>query len=247
MKPCLLEICAGSYESACAAREGGAARLELCSSLSEGGLTPSVGLIKAVLGLSGIRKHVLIRPRSGDFLYTPAEVDIMVEDIRCVRELGADGVVVGSLTAEGGIDLPALRRMKEAAGTMSVTFHRAFDVCARPAQALEQLIEAGCDRVLTSGQARSAEDGAPLLRELVRQAAGRIIVMPGCGVNPGNAAYILKETGATELHASARTTVASHMSYRNPEAKMGQPGRDEYERQETSVAQVRSLVAALQG
>lgn len=242
-----LEICAGSYESACAALKGGADRIELCAGLTEGGLTPSFGCLKAVLALDGIRKHVLIRPRSGDFLYTPEELDIMVEDIRLVREMGADGLAVGALTADGGIDLCALRRFKEAAGPLSVTFHRAFDVCANPVLALEQLVDAGCDRILTSGTAGSAVAGIAILRRLVKQAAGRISIMPACGVNPGNAAHILKETGAVEIHASARAIFPSGMAFRNPEAKMGLPGRDEYERQETSALQVRALVQALSG
>lgn len=245
MRSYSLEICAGSYESACAACEGGADRIELCCGLSEGGLTPSAGLIKAAVALPGMKKHVLIRPRGGDFLYTQAEVDIMVDDIRLAGELGADGVVVGALTADGYVDVPVLERLKRAAGTMSVTFHRAFDVCADPYEALEQLIAAGCSRVLTSGQARNATEGADVLFRLVRQAKGRIAVMPGCGITPANAAAVLRSTGAMEIHASARASFASAMCFRNVRAKMGQPERDEYERQETSVQLVRELVAEL--
>lgn len=245
MKVYRLEICAGSYESACAACEGGADRIELCSGLSEGGLTPSAGLVRAAVALPGMKKHVLIRPRGGDFLYAPSEVDIMEDDIRTVRELGADGVVVGALTADGDIDMPVLERLRRAAGTMSVTFHRAFDVCADAGKALEQLIAAGCDRVLTSGQARSASEGTGVLSRLVRQARGRIVVMPGCGVTPANAAEVLRSTGATEIHASARASFCSAMRFRNERAKMGQPDRDEYERMETSVQLVRELVSEL--
>lgn len=253
-----LEICTGSIESVVAARDGGAHRVELCSALAEGGVTPSLGLIKAACKVEGIRKHVLIRPRGGDFLYTEEEVDIMVEDIRAARELGVDGVVIGALTKEGDVDMEACRRMIEATlpltpspggglecSRMSVTFHRAFDMVRDADKALEDVIALGCDRILTSGLMPTAEQGIPMLRHLVERARGRIIIMPGSGVNPANAATILKETGATEIHASARTERQSEMQYRNPAVTMGAKDADEYARKETSAEIVKKIVNSI--
>ncbi|MDE7459520.1 MAG: copper homeostasis protein CutC, partial [Paramuribaculum sp.] len=162
----LLEVCAGDLESVRAAAEGGAARVELCSALGEGGVTPSIGFLRQALLVPSLRVHVLIRPRGGDFLYTPEEVNAMVADIEACREAGAHGVVIGALTPDGDIDLPSCRRMIEAAGEMSVTFHRAFDLCRNPEEALDTIIELGCDRLLTSCQAATAIEGTPLLRRL---------------------------------------------------------------------------------
>lgn len=243
----LLEICAGSYEGALTAARYGAVRVELCSGLDEGGLTPSAGLIRSVCALEGIRKHVLIRPRGGDFLYTPEELRIMEADIRMAHELGADGVVVGALTADGDVDEEAAGRFVEAAGGMSVTFHRAFDLCADPFSALESVIRLGFHRLLTSGRAATAEKGIPLLKQLVERAGSRISVMPGCGVGPGNAAHILRETGAREIHASARERMDSRMRYRLENVTMGKSDSDEYSRLETSAEKVRGIVQALAG
>ncbi len=240
-----LEVCAGSYESVVAARRGGAARIELCSALSEGGITPSVGLMEAVVAVPDIRKHVLIRPRGGDFLYTEQEVDIMERDILAARRVGMDGVVIGALTAEGDIDEEAVKRLVLAAGDMNVTFHRAFDLCRCPEEALETIVRLGCSRVLTSGLAATAEAGIPLLRQLVEQAARRIVIMPGCGVNAGNAARIVRETGVVEIHASARSLVKSAMRFRRESVAMGKADSDEYSRMETDVAAVAAIVAEI--
>lgn len=202
----MIEVCAGTIGSVLAAHRGGADRVELCSALSEGGLTPSAGMIRMAKECEGLKVHVLIRPRSGDFVYSIPEVRTMELDILNARQLGADGVVIGALTADGDIDLPVCRRLADAARGMSITFHRAFDVCRRPYEALEQIISLGCDRLLTSGQASTAEEGIPVLGRLVRQSAGRIIIMPGSGVNPRNALHILRETGATEIHGSFRSS-----------------------------------------
>lgn len=201
-----LEVCAGSIESIKAAYEGGAYRVELCSALSEDGLTPSVGMILYAKSLEGLKVNVLIRPRCGDFVYTDEEVRCMADDIRVCGELGVDGVVIGALTPQGDIDLDVCRRLAECAKGMSITFHRAFDVCRRPFEALEQIIALGCDRLLTSGQAPTADKGIDMLRQLVSKAQGRLIIMPGSGVNPQNAAAILDEAGTTEIHASARSS-----------------------------------------
>ena len=201
-----LEVCAGSIESIKAAYEGGAYRVELCSALSEDGLTPSVGMIRYAKSLEGLKVNVLIRPRCGDFVYTDEEVRCMADDIRVCGELGVDGVVIGALTPQGDIDLDVCRRLAECAKGMSITFHRAFDVCRRPFEALEQIIALGCDRLLTSGQAPTADKGIDMLRQLVSKAQGRLIIMPGSGVNPQNAAAILDEARTTEIHASARSS-----------------------------------------
>ena len=241
----ILEICAGSVESAIAARDGGAARIELCAALEIGGTTPSAGLIAEARKIEGIVLNVIIRPRGGDFLYNEHEAACMEQDIRTCRQLGADGVVIGALTAEGDIDTALCKRLIDAADGMSITFHRAFDMCRDPKRALEELIAIGCDRVLTSGQAATAEDGLPLLKELVQQAAGRISIMPGCGVNSGNAARILQATGAVEIHASARKSVGSGMLFRHSGVSMGTPGSDEYARKETDTNEVKLIVRSI--
>lgn len=238
----LLEVCAGDLESVRAAAEGGAARVELCSALGEGGVTPSIGFIRQALLVPGLRVHVLIRPRGGDFLYTPEEVNAMVADIEACREAGAHGVVIGALTPDGDIDLPSCRRMIEAAGEMSVTFHRAFDLCRNPEEALDTIIELGCDRLLTSGQAATALEGTPLLRRLHDRAAGRLVILAGGGVTPDNAADILIGSGTNEVHASARAGVTSPMRYRKEGVAMGAPGSDEYSRKVTSPAIVAKIV-----
>ena len=238
----ILEICAGSVASAIAARDGGAQRIELCAALEVGGVTPSAGLIAEARKVEGLVLNVIIRPRGGDFLYDSHEIACMEEDIRTCRRIGVDGVVIGALTAEGDIDTATCKRLINAADGMSITFHRAFDMCRNPQKALEELIALGCHRVLTSGQAPTAEAGTALLGELVEQADGRIIIMPGCGVNSNNAARILQATGTNEIHASARKSVGSGMIYRNSSVSMGNSDSDEYARKETDVNEVRAII-----
>lgn len=198
-----LEVCCADMQSVRAAAEGGAHRVELCEALEVDGLTPSAEMLEAAIR-TGIPVHVLIRPRAGDFVYTEDEVQRMLGDIRLARELGAKGVVIGALKSDGSVDEETLRFFVKEAEGMSVTFHRAFDVCARPLDALERIVSLGCHRLLTSGQAPTAEQGIPLLKRLVKQAEGRIIIMPGAGVNRENACRILSETGASEIHGSLR-------------------------------------------
>lgn len=202
----LLEVCAGSIESIRAAYQGGAARVELCSALSEDGLTPSIGMMRYAKSFNGLKVHVLIRPRCGDFVYTEDEIRCMEEDIKAAKGIGVDGVVIGALTREGELDIAVCQRLVKASGDMNITFHRAFDVCSNPDEAIEQIIALGCNRLLTSGHEKNAEIGIPMLQRLVNRSAGRLIIMPGCGVNPGNAAKILEACGAEEIHASARST-----------------------------------------
>lgn len=241
IKP-ILEVCAGDIESVAAAAAGGAYRVELCSALGEGGVTPSVGFIKKAVEVPKLKVHVLIRPRGGDFVYTADEVDAMVTDIEMCKSMGVDGVVIGALTPDGDIDIEASRRMIAAAGNMSVTFHRAFDLCRYPMKALEEIISLGCDRILTSGQAASALEGVDLLKNLVEQANGRIIILAGGGVNPSNAAEILSKSKTSEIHASARATIHSPMRYHKEGVSMGTPGSDEYSRKVTSSKIVGEIV-----
>ncbi|MDR1555978.1 MAG: copper homeostasis protein CutC [Tannerellaceae bacterium] len=230
----ILEICANSAQSCVEAEAGGAARVELCAAIPEGGTTPSYGEIRTAQALtSSIDINIIIRPRGGDFLYTGAEVQSMLYDIGMAKELGVHGVVFGCLTKEGDVDVNLLNRLIAAAAPLSVTFHRAFDVCRDPYTALEQLIDCGCDRLLTSGQQPDAVRGIPLIAGLVERAAGRIIIMPGCGVRPENIAQIESRTGAREFHTSARSLVYSAMEYRNENVPMGNPFIKESEREET--------------
>ncbi|MBQ7634466.1 MAG: copper homeostasis protein CutC [Bacteroidaceae bacterium] len=209
MKP-ILEVCCGNWSSVCAAAEGGAERIELCAALPLGGVTPSLGLAERVKAtFPHLTLHILIRAREGSFVYSPDEVTTMVSDIRRFVEAGADGIVCGALTADGYIDTLTTRRFVEAADGTPFTFHRAFDHVEDPSAALETLAALGCTRVLTSGGAPTACAGIPMLRRLVRQSAGRFIVLPGAGINAHNAARILHETGATELHASCALPVSS--------------------------------------
>lgn len=199
----ILEVCCADLASLQAAVAGGAQRVELCQALSLDGLTPSAGMIRLAVE-SGITVHVLIRPREGDFVYSEAEMDCMIHDIHLARELGAHGVVIGVLDKEGNVDEEKCRRLVAAAEGMHVTFHRAFDVCRDPMTAIRQIVDMGCDRLLTSGQAASAEAGIDMIRQLVETYGHTIKIMPGAGVNAQNAARILNATGATEIHGSLR-------------------------------------------
>ena len=247
MKKFQFEVCANSVESCLAAQAGGANRVELCAGIPEGGTTPSYGEISTAREmLTTTRLHVIIRPRGGDFLYSPIEVKTMLKDIEMARQLGADGVVFGCLTANGEIDLPAMQELMKASQGLSVTFHRAFDVCCNPEKALEQIIELGCNRILTSGQQPTAEIGIPLLKELQQQAFGRIILLAGCGVNEKNIARIASETGIQEFHFSARESIKSDMKYKNESVSMGGTVHiDEYERNVTTAQRVTDTIQAI--
>ncbi|QEL54495.1 copper homeostasis protein CutC [Chromobacterium paludis] len=243
----VLEICAGSLASCLAAQQGGAQRVELCDNLLEGGTTPSYGLLALARDSLGIEVNALIRPRGGDFLYSALEFETMARDIELCRKLGVDGVVIGMLTEDGEIDGPGTRELAGLAGPMRVTFHRAFDMARDPELALEAVIACGCHRLLSSGQAATALQGADLLSRLREQAGERLIVMPGAGVRAGNIAELARRSGCQEFHASARAAVASAMRYRRSGLSMGAPGMDEYMRMETSADEVRALRAALNG
>jgi len=196
----LIEVCLDSVESAIAAQEGGADRIELCADLERGGTTPSAGMIVEVRAACALPLHVLIRPRAGDFVYSLGELRVIERDIDAAKRAGADGVVIGILTREGDVDREQMLAMIARAGPLHVTFNRAFDVAHDPLAALEDVIGAGADTLLTSGQAPSAEEGQNLIADLVRRSAGRIAIMAGAGLTQANAARIAAATGAHALH-----------------------------------------------
>lgn len=198
-----LESCCTDVEQIRRAQEAGARRIELCENLAVGGVTPSAELLKAAISVATVPVNVLVRPRGGDFVFSAAEADTMLRDIELCREAGAAAVVIGALDSRGDVDMPLMRRLCDAASGMSVTFHRAFDVCADPLAAFEDVLALGCDRLLTSGHESDAFKGRFFIAELVERAAGRIIVMPGCGVRRSNIARIAADTGAVEFHASS--------------------------------------------
>ncbi len=241
------EVCVDSIAGVRAAYEGGAQRVELCADLLEGGTTPSLGALRLARAVKGIGLNAMIRPRGGDFLYDEDEFAAMEADIRAAKEAGADGVVLGILRADGTIDAERTAALIALARPMTVTFHRAFDMTPDAAEALETLVELGCERVLTSGQAPTALDGLPLIFELRRQADGRIIVMPGGGINAGNARKIARHSGAREMHFAALEKRESPMKFRRAELYMGDGSKGaEYSRQVTMTQRVRAIIAAAQ-
>lgn len=243
---CQLEICVDSTEGALAAARGGADRIELCADLAVGGTTPDPQLFLRIRELTDIRVHVMIRPRSGDFCYTDEEFEIMLREVRQFRDLGAEGMVSGILLPDGALDTERMKKLCDAAGGMSKTLHRAFDLAADPEKTLEDAADLGMDIILTSGTAESAVKGIPVLSRLERQAKGRILVMAGAGVNAGNMEEIYDRTGIRAFHMSAGSTVPSPMRFRRQEVKMGLPGFSEYERQVTDEEKVRAAERALE-
>lgn len=238
--PYVLEIAANSLASALAAQEGGASRIELCSALELGGLTPSPGQVALVRDKLSIPVYVLIRPRAGDFAYAEEEHATMLADIAYCAAAGCDGVVVGALTADGDVDVTRCRELVSAANGIDVTFHRAIDVCRDPATALEAIISLGCARVLSSGGAASAMEGSANLRRLIEQAAGRIEIMPGAGIGVGNIAALMAATGAREFHASAKRALPPRMRFMPADA-LGMEGGET----RSDAAEVRRIVEAL--
>jgi copper homeostasis protein len=217
-----LEICSFNLASALIAQASGADRIELCASPGEGGVTPSSGVIRSAREQLRIPLYPIIRPRGGDFLYSGEEFEIMLRDIEYCKQMGCNGVVIGMLKADGTIDQARCTRLVEAAYPLGVTFHRAFDWAANPFEALETIIQMGCERILTSGQRPTAEEGAELIDQLVREADDRIVIMPGSGVRSANIVQLAEKTGASEFHTSARLLQASAMDYVNGQMKESQ-------------------------
>jgi copper homeostasis protein len=241
----LIEVCVDSVASAVAAERGGAGRVELCSNLLEGGITPSAGLIELVRARTSIGLQVMVRPRGGDFCYTAEEFETMRRDIVAAKKLGADGVVVGILNADGSVDIGRTRELVELARPLSVTFHRAFDMSADLFRALESVCATGADRLLTSGGAKAALQAVEQIARLVEAARGRIAIMACGGINHHNAASIIEQTGVREIHVGLRSSVASPMLHRNPELSMGTAAECEYQRFEVLEDNVLSLHRAV--
>lgn len=243
---CTLECCVDSVESAVIAAENGANRLELCSSLITGGLSPSLALFREVRRRTDIRIHVLLRPRFGDFLYTEAEFAVLCEEVGLFREAGADGIVIGMLTPEGALDEPRMAELIARAGGMRVTLHRAFDMCADPFAALEAAKRLGVHTILTSGQQNDCVKGKDLLARLIAAAGDEIEILVGSGVNAEVISMFLRETAARHFHMSGKTVLESGMRWRNPSVSMGAAGMDEYAIWRTDAAAVRAAAQILQ-
>ena len=212
----IIEIATSDFLTTKSAVEGGADRIELCANLAEGGTTPSYGHIKKCREAFTVLIYPIIRPRGGDFLYTDEELEIMLHDVKLCKQLGCDGVVVGLLNSDGSIDIKRTSQLVEAAYPLGVTFHRAFDRCRDPFEAMEQLIQIGCERILTSGQKPAAPDGVELIAQLNKAADERIIIMPGSGVRKENIKMLAQKTGCVEFHSSLRGKTQSQMEYVHP-------------------------------
>lgn len=246
MRKYILECCVDSVESAVEAQKGGANRIELCSGLIIGGLTPSVQLFKRVKELLQIPIHVLIRPRFGDFLYTEEEHQIIKKEVQMFRELGADGIVIGTLTEEGELNFNQMKELIQEAGDMSITLHRAFDMCKDPISTLEQVKELGIHTILTSGQKNICTQGISLLKEMV-SVSGVIDILIGGGVDAGNIPRLYRETGATSYHMSGKVSMDSNMKYRKEDVSMGVASMSEYEIWRTSSKRISEAKRVLEG
>ena len=243
--PFKIEICVEGIDGLVAAQQAGADRAELCASLVEGGLTPSLGVVREALRIASIPFHVIVRPRGGDFLYSELEFSSMLEDVKALRDMGVVGVVIGCLTPDGTIDEERTKALVDAARPMKVTCHRAFDMTRDYRAALEALIRTGVDRVLTSGQRDTAVEGSDILKDTVAIADGRIIIMACGALDADNIAQVRRATGADEMHFAALKTIKSSMAFRNPNVGMGGTALErEYEITLTDVEAVRTTIAA---
>lgn len=241
----ILECCVDSVESAIHAEKGGANRLELCGNLIIGGTSPSLSLFKQVKKHTGIRVNVLLRPRFGDFLYSDYEMDILEDEVKAFEQAGADGVGIGCLDADGNIDRKKMERLLRHTGSMSVTLHRAFDVCRDPYQALEECKQLGIHTILTSGQKASCLEGKELIAELVERAEGQVDIMAGAGVGANVIEQLVRETKLTSFHMSGKVTLESGMRYRKEGVSMGLPSLSEFEIWQTKEENVKAAHDAL--
>ncbi|MCE5344899.1 MAG: copper homeostasis protein CutC [Bacteroidales bacterium] len=243
-----VEICVENIESALNAQNAGADRIELCSNLVEGGTTPSYGTIASVRDKLTIDINVIIRPRSGDFIYSDLEYDIMRREIDICGECGINGIVLGILLSEGSVDVDRTAKLIESARPMSVTFHRAFDMCSDPVLGLKDVIYSGADRLLTSGQKENAREGAELIRDLIVQANDKIIIMPGGGITESNIEWIARNTGAKEFHSTCRTVVDGEMIFRKQGISMGNgPDSMEFSRKIADPEKIKNIINILRG
>lgn len=241
-----LEICVDSVESAINAQIAGADRVELCNNLAEGGTTPGYGTLISARSNLDIGLHVLIRPRGGDFLYSDLEFDIMRRDIEICGESGADGIVTGLMNAGGNIDVERTAKLVEFAYPMSVTFHRAFDMCSDPVKGLEDVCSTGASRLLTSGQRNRALDGIELIRQLVVSAGERLLVMPGGGIDESNASLIVSATKVKEIHLTGRKIINSEMIFRRQGINMGDiQGIPEFSRKVADIDKIKDIINIL--
>jgi len=238
----IIEIATSDFSTTESAIEGGADRIELCANLAEGGTTPSLGTVIKCREKFTVSLFPIIRPRGGDFLYGKDEFGIMAKDISLFKAIGCDGIVVGMLNIDGTIDMIRMADVVEQAYPMSVTFHRAFDRCKDPFVALEELIEIGCERILTSGQRPSVVDGVDLVAELNKAADNRIIIMPGSGVRKDNIKMLAERTGCVEFHSSLRGKQKSNMDFIHPAFK---DSAESYTNNAIDAGEVRALKAAL--
>lgn len=213
----ILEIAVFNITSALLAAKAGADRIELCDNAYDGGTTTSYGTLKTIREKISIPVFPIIRPHGGDFLYNDEEFEVMKKDVLLCKELGFDGVVIGLLNDDGTIDIKRTARLVDLAYPLEVTFHRAFDRAKKPMQALEDVIQCGCQRILTSGQKPAAPEGKELLKQLITKADDRIIIMPGSGVRSNNIKELARFTGAVEMHSSARKVVSTQMQFINEE------------------------------
>lgn len=236
-----LEVACGNLASVIAAEKGGAQRIELCSALGVGGLTPSFGFLEAALACTDLPVFAMIRPREGDFLYSEQEVEAMISDIKMARRTGVPGVVFGALTAEGDVDMTICERLLDAAGPMEATFHRAFDLCRDPYESFDRIRSLAFRRLLTSGQAPAAPLGVLLIRELVRVAGDGFTVMAGAGVRSDNVQQLVEQTGVSEVHLSGKQWMDGAMRYRRDHLFMGASGQQEYSLEITDSEQIRAV------
>lgn len=242
-----IEVCIDNLESLHLAIAGGATRIELCSSLALGGLTPSLGFMKKAAQISTIPVYAMIRPRQGDFLYDQDDIDAMLLDIEAAAEAGLQGVVFGVLTADGMIDLPLAQQLAERANLygLGITFHRAIDQSSDWQQALEDIISLGAERILTSGLAANVEQGIDTLKQMVEQADGRVSIMAGAGLTAENVQTIVNATGVREVHLSGKSTRPSHMLNISEDAKMGNQNIDDFIVPVTNSTAIEKVVKAL--
>lgn len=245
MKHPVLEVCTDCVQSAVNADNAGADRIELCSNLVIGGVTPGMALFKLVKKYTDIKIRVLLRPRYGDYSYNAYEFEQLKEEVQMYRELGADGVVMGILRPDGRLDVDRMSELKRLAGNMDTALHRAFDACINPMETMEQAVSLGMKTILTGGQCGNAWDGRELLKALYEKSAGRIEILAAGGINAEVMDKLIPLTGITSYHMSGKIEVDSMMTYRKAGSSMGLPERDEYVLWQTSEEKVKQAVQVL--